>query len=132
MGGIGRPPRRPGSRIPIERAGVTQLITPDEVFAVQANAHYTYVFNGVDDLFCSLPISELENRMDPARFVRVHRSHIVNLEKIVAIRRVGDTGQIELAGEVRRSIPVSRAKLSALKAQIEGTSLEPLNQDAAE
>jgi NO-binding membrane sensor protein with MHYT domain len=132
LGGLGRPPRRPGSRIPIERAGVTQLISPDEVFAVQANAHYTYVFNGADDLFCSLSISELEDRLDPALFVRVHRSHIVNLEKIVAIRRAGDTGQVELAGGVRRSIPVSRVKLSALRAQIEGKSLEPVNQDAAE
>jgi NO-binding membrane sensor protein with MHYT domain len=132
LGGLGRPPRRPGSRIPVERAGTTQSIPPEEVFAVHANAHYTYVFNGTDDLFCSLSISELEGRLDPARFTRVHRSHIVNLDRILAIRRTGDTGQVELAGGGHRTVPVSRAKLSGLKAQVEGKALEVLNQGVAE
>ncbi|QEX17365.1 hypothetical protein FRZ44_26630 [Hypericibacter terrae] len=130
LGGLGRPPRRPGNRIPVERAGATQLIPPEEVFAVHANAHYTYIFNGTDDLFCSLSISELEGRLDPSQFVRIHRSHIVNLERIVAVRRAGDTGQVELAGSARRIVPVSRAKLSSLKAQVE--TLEHLSQGAAQ
>jgi NO-binding membrane sensor protein with MHYT domain len=132
LGGLGRPPRRNGSRIPVERAGATQLIPPEEVFAVHANAHYTYVFNGIDDLFCSLSISELEGRLDPSQFLRVHRSHIVNLERIVAIRRAGDTGQVELAGGTRRTVPVSRSKLSGLRAQVEGKAPEHLDQGAAE
>jgi NO-binding membrane sensor protein with MHYT domain len=132
QGGLGRPPRRRGERIPVERAGGTHLIAQEEVVAVHANAHYTYVFNGTDDLFCSLPISELEGRLDPSQFVRVHRSHIVNLERVIAVRRTGDTGQVELAGAARRTVPVSRAKLSSLKAQVEGKTPEHLKQGAAQ
>jgi hypothetical protein len=132
LGGIGRPPRRNGSRIPVERAGATHLLAPEEVFAVHANAHYTYVFNGTDDLFCSLSISELEGRLDRTQFLRVHRSHIVNLGRIVAIRRAGDTGQVELAGGSRRMVPVSRAKLSGLRAQVEGKASADLDHSAAE
>jgi NO-binding membrane sensor protein with MHYT domain len=127
LGGVGGPPRRVATRIPVERAGVTQLIAPDEVFAVHANAHYTYLFNGTDDLFCSLSISEIETRLDPARFARVHRSHIVALDRIVAIRRVGDTGHVELAGGARRTVPVSRSKLASLRAQVQGRVPEPQN-----
>jgi NO-binding membrane sensor protein with MHYT domain len=132
LGGIGRPPRRNGSRIPVERAGATHLLAPEEVFAVHANAHYTYVFNGTDDLFCSLSISELEGRLDRTQFLRVHRSHIVNLGRIVAIRRAGDTGQVELAGGARRMVPVSRSKLSGLRAQFEGKAPAHLDHSAAE
>jgi NO-binding membrane sensor protein with MHYT domain len=132
LGGLGRPPRRAGSRIPVERAGATHLIAPEEVFAIHANAHYTYIFNGIDDLFCSLSISELEGRLDPAQFRRVHRSHIVNLERIVAIRRAGDTGQVELAGGARRMVPVSRSKLSGLRAQVESKAPAHLDHSAAE
>ncbi|MFZ5791846.1 MAG: MHYT domain-containing protein [Pseudomonadota bacterium] len=128
LGGLGRPPRRFGDPIPVERAGAAQMIRPEDVFAVHANAHYTYVFNGSDDLFCSLSISEIEERLDPERFVRVHRSHIVNLDHILAIRKAGDTGQIELAGSVRRNIPVSRAKLPSLKARFGIRSAVPVRQ----
>lgn len=118
LGGLGRPPRRSANCLPVEKAGATQLIALEEVVAVHANAHYTYVFNGTDDLFCSLSISEIEERLDPTRFVRIHRSHIVNLDRVTGIRRSGDTGLAELVGGARRSVPISRVKLSALKAQL--------------
>jgi DNA-binding LytR/AlgR family response regulator len=103
---------------------------PEAVFAEHANAHYTDSFTRTDDLFCSLSFIDLVGRLDPSQFVRIHRSHIVNLEQIVAVRRAGDTGQVELAGSARRIVPVSRAKLSSLKAQV-GT-LEHLSQGAAQ
>ena len=52
-------------------------IAPDEIFAVRANAHYTYVHDGEQEYFCGLSIGAVEARLDPATFVRVHRSHIV-------------------------------------------------------
>ena len=67
------------------------------IVAVHANAHYTYVFNGTAKLFCPLAIGEVEQRLDKARFIRVHRSHIVNIERVTGYRRNGDNELVEMA-----------------------------------
>jgi NO-binding membrane sensor protein with MHYT domain len=96
LGGAGRPPRRFARHLPVEREGVTQYVGVDTVVAVHANAHYTYVFDGTTKLFCPFPISDVEARLDTRRFLRVHRSHIVNIERVLRIKRAGDSGVVEL------------------------------------
>jgi len=56
---------------------------------IHANAHYHHLFDGKDKLFCPLAIGDVESRLDKSRFVRVHRSHIVNIDRVVGYRRSG-------------------------------------------
>jgi DNA-binding LytR/AlgR family response regulator len=49
---------------------------------------------------------------------RVHRSHIVNLEHVVALKRAGDQGLVELSGPDRPKVPVSRSRLRSLKSRL--------------
>jgi NO-binding membrane sensor protein with MHYT domain len=116
LGGAGAPPRRPARHLPIERDGATHYVAVDDIVAIHANAHYTHIFDGRDQLFCPLAIGEVESRLDTARFARVHRSHIVNLDRIVGLRRAGDSGAIELPD--RSTVPVSRSRLSWLKTRL--------------
>ncbi len=116
LGGAGAPPRRPARHLPIERDGATYYVAVDDIVAIHANAHYTQIFDGRDQLFCPLAIGEVESRLDTGRFVRVHRSHIVNLERVVALKRAGDSGAVELPD--RSTVPVSRSRLAWLKARL--------------
>jgi diguanylate cyclase len=84
---------------------------------VQANAHYTSVFDGRHS-FCSLPIGEVEARLDPARFLRVHRSHIVAIDRIACLRRSGDGGIAQFDTQPPVSVPVSRGRYPGLKARV--------------
>src|SRR5690606_17201214 len=84
------------TRIPVNRNGATRLLAPRDIYAVHADAHYTYVFDGKETHFCNLSISEIEARLDPATFLRVHRSHIVNVAHASALKRVRDQGLLEL------------------------------------
>jgi NO-binding membrane sensor protein with MHYT domain len=104
--------------LPVERDGATHFVAVDAIVAVHANAHYTYIFDGNVKLFCPLPISDVESRLDTSRFVRVHRSHIVNVDRVVGLRRAGDNGVIELAGADRYTVPVSRSRLGPLKSRL--------------
>jgi len=104
--------------LPVEREGIRETLPPDEIFAVHANAHYTYVFNGRETLFCSLSIGDAWASLAGGSFLRVHRSHIVNLDRVVSVRKAGDNGVAELAGEVPTRVPVSRAKLAELRARL--------------
>jgi diguanylate cyclase len=118
LGGAGAPPRRLARHLPIEREGVTHFVAVDQVVAVHANAHYTYIFDGAAKLFCPLAIGDVEARLDTNRFVRVHRSHIVNIERVVGLKRAGDSGVVEMAGAQRYAVPVSRSRVGSLKSRI--------------
>jgi hypothetical protein len=118
LGGAGAPPRRLARHLPIERDGVTHFVAVDAVVAVHANAHYTYIFDGTAKLFCPLAIGDVEARLDTNRFVRVHRSHIVNIERVVGLKRAGDGGLVELEASDRYAVPVSRSRVGWLKSRI--------------
>jgi diguanylate cyclase len=118
LGGAGAPPRRPARQLPVERDGSTRYVLVDDIVAVHANAHYAYIFDGSSKLFCPLAIGEIEARLDNDRFLRVHRSHIVNIERVAGLRRAGDNGIIELAGSQTYTVPVSRSRLRWLKTRL--------------
>ena len=99
----------------------------DEIVAVHANAHYTYIFDGKAKLFCPLAIGEVESRLDTGRFVRVHRSHIVNIDRIIGLKRAATTGLVDLgtgalyrAGEPR---PVGLAQIPPVASTAGETSI---------
>lgn len=106
------------ARIPVNRNGATRLLAPEEIYAVHADAHYTYVFDGREAHFCNLSISQIESRLDPQTFLRVHRSHIVNVAHAAALKRVRDQGLLELDSAERHAVPVSRSRLPKLRAAL--------------
>jgi DNA-binding LytR/AlgR family response regulator len=67
---------------------------------------------------CPWSISEAEAQLDPALFVRVHRSHIVALPHVTFVRKEGDGAIIELGGPSPHRVPVSRAKIAEVKARL--------------
>jgi diguanylate cyclase len=113
---VGRP-----RHLPVEHEGIIRHLPVENIVAVQANAHYTYLFDGTAKHFCPLAIGDVESRLDPARFARVHRSHIVNIERVVRLRRRGDTGFVELTAlHDGYLVPVSRSRLAWVKAHLVG------------
>ena len=120
LGGAGAPPRKFARQLPIERDGGTHFVAVDQIVAVHANAHYTYVFDGGDKLFCPLSIGEVESRLDGGRFVRVHRSHIVNIDRVIGYKRSGDSELVEMAAGHHYLVPVSRTRVASLKSRVAG------------
>jgi diguanylate cyclase len=104
--------------IRIEKDGRTRDIAVGDIYAIRANAHYTYVHDGEKEYFCTLSISALEARLDPAAFLRVHRSYIVSVDRIARVRRTGEAGIAELGLPVRCTIPIARAHYRQVKLRI--------------
>ena len=126
LGGAGAPPRRFARHLPIERDGGTHFLAVDEVVAIHANAHYTHLFDGKDKLFCPLAIGDVESRLDKNRFVRVHRSHIVNIDRVIGYRRSGDNELVEMAASHHYVVPVSRSRIGSLKSRVAAlTGIDP-------
>ena len=53
------------------------------------------------------------------RFMRVHRSHIIAIDRVASLRRAGENGVAELAAPVRCTIPVARSHFRQVKQLVE-------------
>jgi NO-binding membrane sensor protein with MHYT domain len=105
-------------RIPVQSGGGAQFVNLDEVRAIRADAHYTWVHDGSRERMCGWSISEVEASLDPAVFFRVHRSHIVAMPHVTLIRKEGDGAVIEVDGAHPHLVPVSRARVAEVKARL--------------
>jgi len=105
-------------KIPVLSNKTLILLELDKVVSIQAEEHYSRVHTLDGSYFCSLSVSELEARLDPETFLRVHRSHIVNLHRATGFERHNDQGLIRLEGSGSPVVPVSRSKVPKLKAAL--------------
>ena len=105
-------------KVPVVSNKTTILLDLGDIVNIQAEEHYTRVFTLDASYLCSLSVSELEARLDPETFVRVHRSHIVNLHRAKSFERRNDEGVILLEGPQPRTVPVSRSKVPKLRAAL--------------
>src|SRR4029077_18165808 len=117
LGGAGGPPPRIAHHLPVERDGATHFIPVEDVVAVHANAHYTYVFNGTLKVSGPMAIGEDESRLDKSRVVAVHRSYIINMDRVIGYRRNGDSELVEMAASDHYPVPVSRSRIGWVKSR---------------
>lgn len=88
----------------------------EEVLFFRADDKYTCVQTASAEHLIRTPIAELAAQLDPAQFVQVHRSTIVNLNFLAGSRR-DETSRLFLRIKGwREELPVSRAYVHLFKA----------------
>jgi hypothetical protein len=102
------------NRIPVVSNQQVVFVEADDVLCLESQAHYTRVLTREGYHFCNLSIGDLQARLDPARFIRVHRCFIVNLRSVSGLGRDGSKTTVLLKGG-REPIPVSRNELARLR-----------------
>jgi DNA-binding LytR/AlgR family response regulator len=85
---------------------------------IRSEGHYTWVHTSQGSQFCNLNIGDLESRLDPQLFLRVHRSYIVNLSQVDEIVRDEGRVTLRMMGSTPSDIPVSRASAPHLMEQL--------------
>jgi DNA-binding LytR/AlgR family response regulator len=86
-----------------------------DVLSLESQAHYTRILTHEGFHFCNLSIGDLQARLDPMQFMRVHRCFIVNLHAVASLEREGSKTQLVLKGKHREPIPVSRDEVVRLR-----------------
>jgi two-component system LytT family response regulator len=108
------------SRGPMSRLFVRngQRIVPVAVTQIawfQAVGDYVAAHSAAGEHVLHLSLNRLQERLDPQRFLRIHRTHLVNLDHVRAFRRdLNGRMHAELHDGTR--LPVSRAKAQELRA----------------
>jgi len=108
--------RAPMSRLFVRSGRSIMPLKVTDIAWFEAVGDYIAAHAGTTQHLLHLSLSQLEERLDPQRFVRIHRTHIVNLDHVAAFRRQPDARLIaELRDGTR--LAVSRAKAQELRAQ---------------
>jgi DNA-binding LytR/AlgR family response regulator len=99
------------------RIGQKQLIVrADDVLWFGAEDKLVFAATAADRHYVNFTLDELERKLDPARFVRVHRSAIANLDHAAALRPgFAGTWRLQLDDAARTEVPVSRSRARQLK-----------------
>lgn len=103
------------TRIPMVADHKVAFVATDSVLCLESQGHSTRVLTTDGYHFCNLSIGDLEARLDPAQFMRVHRRFIVNLQSVAELAREGARTQLTLNGYAHKPVPVSRAVVSRLR-----------------
>jgi DNA-binding LytR/AlgR family response regulator len=72
-------------KLPVQKGKRIVLLDPSDVVWVGAENELVFVHTAGDRYVVNTTLAELEQRLDPARFFRIHRSTIVNLDHVVEI-----------------------------------------------
>ena len=70
------------ARIPVRKKDVINLLDPGEVTWVEAAGDYVRIHTKGANHLVRTTMAEMETRLDPLRFLRIHRSYIVRLDAI--------------------------------------------------
>jgi len=101
-------------RFLVRKLGKEFLVAADDVERLEAQGNYInlHVRERVYPLRSTM--AGIESLLDPTKFVRVHRSHIINLEHLVEIEPL-DTGDARLKLRDGSVVPCSRTFRGALR-----------------
>jgi two-component system LytT family response regulator len=105
---------------PTSDAGVlefgTIVLPASEVVWVEAQDYYVRIHTTRARHLVRVTLAALEERLDPTRFLRVHRAALVNLDAVREI--VEDHGNLRLALADGSQVPVSRARRREVEARL--------------
>lgn len=97
----------------VARVGATDVVIPLEtVDYIEADDVYAAVVARGKRQLVRRSLDALEQMLDPAAFVRVHRSYIVRIDRVAAVRR--RDGRMELVLTDGMAVPVSRRRRGAV------------------
>ncbi len=109
-----RPPAQFLDRIPVRDGANVFIIPVSKLDYVEAQDDYVALASQGAKHLKQQTIASLEAALDPSRFLRIHRSYIVNLERVAKIEPYGKDSHVAvLAGGAK--LPVSRAGYQRLR-----------------
>ncbi len=116
-----RPPQHFLQRVVVRDGTRVTLIPIAKLDYVEAQDDYIALATQGAKHLKQQTIASIETGLDPARFVRIHRSYIVNFERVVRIEPYGKDSRLAILADGTR-LPVSRTGYARLKSLLDDRS----------
>lgn len=116
------------ARLTIRSGGRVHFVKVEDIDWIEAADYYARIHALGKGHLLREPLSSLEKRLDPHRFARVHRSAIVNLDRVREVRRLFK-GSYRLILEDGTQLKVSRHRRADLETKLARSLEEPARQE---
>ena len=112
-----RPAGEPATRIVVRQGPRVHVIQAEKLDYAEAQDDYVSLHAEGKSYLKQQTLTDLERQLDPSRFVRVHRSYLLNLERLARIEtESGEPKAVLLADGTR--LPLSRSGYGRLKGML--------------
>jgi two-component system LytT family response regulator len=108
-----RPQGVPAERIVVRDGARVHVIPVERLDYVEAQDDYVCLHTEGKRLLKEQTMAEIEAVLDPARFVRIHRSYILNIERLTRVEPYGKDSRVAILADGTR-LPVSRSGYARL------------------
>ena len=112
-----RPRQAAAERVLIRDGSQVHVIPVDRIDYVEAQDDYVCFKADGKDYLKDQTMAAVEATLDPMRFVRIHRSYILNIERITRVELYAKDSRIAILQDGTR-LPVSRAGYAKLKTRL--------------
>jgi two-component system, LytTR family, response regulator len=102
------------TRMVFKSRGRILFLSVDDIRWIEAQENYVKICTGKDSHLLRETIGNLESRLDPTSFLRVHRSAIVNLHHVKEVKNEAD-GDATVVLKSGEQVPMSRSYRSKIQ-----------------
>ena len=108
-----RPAGRHADRVVVRDGARVHVVPVEQIDYARAEDDYVSLHASGNSLLKEQTLAELEAALDPARFIRIHRSFILNLDRLVRVEPCGKDSRVAVLTDGSR-LPVSRSGYARL------------------
>jgi hypothetical protein len=116
------PPEKPSrTRLVVKTGKVSEVIKPGDVLWIEAQDYYSVLHLNERQSWIKMTMKELESTLDPATFLRIHRSTIININHLKQIK-TESSGKYSAIMNDGKKRPISRQGWRDLKKILKTTT----------
>ena len=104
----------PLERILVRDGSRVHVIPAGKIDYLEAQDDYVCIHSGGKEYLKQEPLGNLEKNLDPRRFVRIHRSYLLNLERLERLELLTRDSRLAILSNGKR-LPVSKSGYARLK-----------------
>lgn len=112
-----RPAGQPLERILVRDGASVQVLPVDQIDYLEAQDDYVAIHVGSRSWLKTRSLAEIEAELPPGRFVRIHRSYVLNLDRLTRVELVARESRVAIL-KGGKELPVSRAGYGRLRERL--------------
>ena len=117
LAAAGRPEGAPLERVLVRQGARVHVIPAGKLDWVEAQDDYVSLNSEGKAYLKQQTLTDLEHKLDPARFVRIHRSYLMNLDRLARIETEGGEPKAVVLSDGTR-LPLSRSGYQRVKKRL--------------
>ena len=114
MKAAARPAGAPLERVVIRDGVHVHVVPVDRIDYVEAQDDYVAIKTAGRSLLKEQTLADLETQLDPRRFVRIHRSYLLNIERLTRVELYAKDSRLAILADGAK-LPVSRSGYQRLQ-----------------